>query len=81
VGDAAAVLHRDFWNGITPAIESARLAARHIANGEPYERAQLYPYLFRLTRRDSPLRRRAGDYAFRKLLPRIDRWLRRSGAR
>lgn len=76
VGDAAAVLHRDFWNGITPAIESGRLAARHIAAGEPYERGQLYPYLFRLTRRDSPLRRRAGDYAFRKLLPTIDRWLR-----
>ncbi len=75
VGDAAAVLHRDFWNGITPAIESAKLAARHIVDGAPYERAQLYPYLFRLTRRDSALRRRAGDYAFRTLLPRIDHWL------
>ncbi|MFN7950603.1 MAG: FAD-binding protein [bacterium] len=77
VGDAAAVLHRDFWNGITPAIESGRLAARHVAGGEHYHRSQLYPYLFRLTRRDSPLRRRAGDYVFRKLLPRIDRWLAR----
>ena len=43
IGDAAAVAHRDFWNGITPSCLSGKLAAKHPpqvlvdCNGVAYE--------------------------------------------
>ena len=80
IGDAAAVAHRDFWNGITPSCLSGKLAASHIAGTAVYERKAIYPYLFRVGDRDSRLQRKLRDGLFRSALPALHRWLARSAA-
>jgi flavin-dependent dehydrogenase len=75
VGDAAAVTHRDFWNGITPSIQSGKLAAQHITGRGSYEREKVAPYLFQVGRGSSQLKRRALDLVLRRGLPRLHRYL------
>lgn len=69
IGDAAGVLHRDFWNGITPAAESAKLAAEHVAGVSVYDRDQLSPYLFKWKHSGVPKVRPARDWLFSDALP------------
>jgi len=54
IGDAAGLLQRDAYNGITNAITSGRLCADAIAKGarEPRLRKKLNPYLFQDVLRD-----------------------------
>lgn len=73
IGDAAAVAHRDFWNGITPACLSGKLAAEHIVGAATYDRDAVYPYLFKVGERDSTLQRRLRDGLFRTALPALHR--------
>jgi flavin-dependent dehydrogenase len=80
VGDAAAVVHRDFWNGITPSIQSAQLAAHHIVGRDIYTRDKLYPYLFRIGSGTSPLKKRVLDLVMRRALPRLHDFLHRRSA-
>jgi menaquinone-9 beta-reductase len=75
VGDAAGVAHRDFWNGITPSIQSGKLAAEQIAGHGRYRRADLTPFLFRFGRRALPMKARALDFILRRALPRLSRYL------
>jgi flavin-dependent dehydrogenase len=59
VGDAAGLLQRDAYNGITNAILSGRLCANAIAHGDrsPNLRRKLSPYLFQDVLRDMLSRR------------------------
>lgn len=75
VGDAAGVTHRDFWNGITPSIQSGRLAADHIAGRGAYRRPGLDPFLFRFGRRGLRVKAKVVDLVFREALPRVSRYL------
>ena len=54
IGDAAGLLQRDAYNGITNAILSGRLCANAIARGErsPNLRRKLHPFLFQDVLRD-----------------------------
>jgi flavin-dependent dehydrogenase len=54
IGDAAGLLQRDAYNGITNAILSGRLCASSISRGEksPKLRRRLHPYLFQDVLRD-----------------------------
>jgi menaquinone-9 beta-reductase len=75
IGDAAALAHRDLWNGITSAIQSGKLAARHIAGTARYTREAVYPYLFKLRARDSAVERRVRDFVLRNLLRNVHLFL------
>jgi flavin-dependent dehydrogenase len=80
IGDAAALAHRDLWNGVTSACLSGRLVAQQIVGRGVYNRSSVPPYLFDFGGRPTAFGRMVRDTLFRRVLPRLHTELERRRA-